>query len=52
MDRRKMTNEQAIEFLQNLINKFSQFRPDFEVDEEITKLLTTLDDRIEDNISF
>ena len=47
-----MTNEQAIEFLQNLIMKFSQFRPDSEVDEEIINLLTILDERIEDNISF
>jgi len=47
-----MTNEQAIEFLQNLMVKLSQFRPDSEVDEEITNLLITLDARIEDNISF
>ena len=47
-----MTNEQALEFLQNLISKLSQFRPDSEVDEEITNLLITLDERIEDNISF
>ncbi len=47
-----MTNEQTIEFLQNLIGKLSQFRPDSEADEEITNLLITLDERIEDNISF
>ena len=47
-----MTNEQAIEFLRNLIDKLSQFRPDSEVDEEITNLLITLDERIEDNISW
>jgi len=47
-----MTNEQAIEFLQNLIDKLSQFRPDSEADEEIANLLITLDERIEDNISF
>lgn len=47
-----MNNEQAIEFLQNLIIKFSQFNSDSEVDEEIINLLTILDEKIEDNISF